>query len=106
MNTYILSAIVRAAAKMSLSDFLRQRLFLPLGIHDWFWEKSPDGIEKGGWGLYIRPEDMGKIGTMLLDGGLYNGKRILSSRYINAALLPKMTAPTSYGDFNYGYQIW
>jgi len=43
-------------------EILTQRLFKPLQIESHYWEKSPDGYEKGGWGLYLKPDDMAKIG--------------------------------------------
>ncbi|RAZ13912.1 hypothetical protein DK853_52400, partial [Klebsiella oxytoca] len=62
LNTYMLSAIVRRVTGKSLSGFLRERLFTPMGITDFHWETCPRGIEKGGWGLYIKPEDLAKLG--------------------------------------------
>ena len=53
LNTYLLSAIVCRRTGGSLTDFLQERLFTPMGITDVLWEKCPMGVEKGGWGLYI-----------------------------------------------------
>jgi CubicO group peptidase (beta-lactamase class C family) len=106
MNTYMLTAIVVKKSGMSLTELLKEKLFEPLGITDFFWEKGPEGIEKGGWGLYIRPEDMAKVGIMLQNGGRYGEKRILSESYTTAATSCHAVAPDSFGDFNYGYQIW
>ncbi|MBQ7011011.1 MAG: serine hydrolase [Clostridia bacterium] len=106
MNTYMLAAIAVKKSGTDLSEFLKQRLFEPLSITDVFWEKGPEGIEKGGWGLYIRPEDMAKVGIMLQNGGTYRGKRILSEEYVKKATSSHARAPESFGDFNYGYQIW
>ena len=66
MNSYMLAAIVCEITGMTLSEFLQPRLFEPLGIGDYFWEKCPDGIEKGGFGLYCRPEDMLKFGLVYI----------------------------------------
>ncbi len=106
MNSYILAHIVVRTAKMSMTDFLRDRLFLPLGIHSYFWEKSAEGVEKGGWGLYLSCESWAKIGHMMLCGGAFFGRRILSEGWVRRSDMTHATAPEINGDFNYGYQLW
>ena len=106
LNTYMLSVIVRRRSGMDLTDLLQQRLFKPMGITDVLWERCPMGVEKGGWGLYIRAEDLAKLGQLVMDGGLWRGERLLSRSYLRAALTPRAVPPASTGDFNYGYQIW
>lgn len=106
MNTYMLSAIVREVSGESLSEYLRPRLWEPLDINRVFWECCPMGIEKGGWGLYIRQEDFAKIGQLLLQGGVWNGRRLLSQSWVDAATSAQIRTPESCGDYNYGYQMW
>ncbi len=106
LNTYLLSAVVKRVSGQGLGDYLRERLFEPLGITEWFWETCPEGIEKGGWGLYIGNEDLAKIGQMVLQGGVWNGKRLLSEEWLQSATEFQATTPENYGAFNYGYQIW
>lgn len=106
LNTYLLSAIVSKTSGKSMSDFLKKRLFDPMGITDTFWECCPVGIEKGGWGLYIRAEDMAKLGQLVLSGGVWNGKKLISRAYIAAATKAHVVPPPETGDFDYGYQIW
>ena len=106
LNTYMLSAIVRRRSGQGLTEFLRQRLFAPMGITDVLWEKCPMGVEKGGWGLYIRAEDLAKLGQLVLNGGIWQGRRLISGEYLRRALTPHAVPPASTGDFHYGYQIW
>jgi len=106
MNTYLLAAIVCKVSGETMSSYLERKLFKPLGINEYYWETCPDGIEKGGWGLYIRPEEMAKIGQLVLNKGRWKRKRIVSAEWIKMATTAYMTAPESYGDFNYGFQIW
>lgn len=106
LNSYILAALVTRLSGMSLSDFLTQRLFAPMGIADFYWETSPEGIEKGGWGLYLSPEDLGKLGQLVMDGGIWQGKRLISSEFLDAATSAQVQTPLNCGDFNYGWQIW
>jgi CubicO group peptidase (beta-lactamase class C family) len=106
LNSYMLSVIVNTLSGKSMSEFLDERLFQAMGIMGYFWEKCPKGIEKGGWGLYIRPEDMGKLGQLVMDKGLWHGKRLISEEWISAATAPRQTPPEDFGDYDYGYQIW
>ena len=106
LNTYILSAIVYKKTGKHLLEYLSERLFEPLGIVNYAWEKCPMGIEKGGWGLYMRPEDMGKIGMLVMDGGVWEGKRIISEEYLKSATTAHAKVPPDMGSFDYGYQMW
>ncbi len=106
LNSYMLSAIIKERSGMTLSEFLDMTVFGALNITDYYWEKCPMGLEMGGWGLYIRREDMAKLGLLVMQNGVWNGKRIISERYIAEATKAKATVPIEYGDYNYGYHIW
>lgn len=106
MNTYVLAAIVCKLSGESLSSYLERKLFAPLGITEYYWETCPYGIEKGGWGLYIRPEDMAKLGQLVMQRGRWKRRRIISAEWITLATTAHMITPEDYGDFNYGFQIW
>ncbi len=67
--TYMLSAIVQKATGMTVLDYLKPRLFEPLGIEHPTWETSPQGISTGGFGLSIRTEDIAKFGQLYLQKG-------------------------------------
>ena len=105
MNSHILAAIVCKVSGMSLSDFLRERLFGPMGITNFYWEKSPEDIECGGWGLYMFPDDMAKLGVLVLNGGKWEGKSLVPEDYIKAAVSKQNAVPDG-GGFDYGYHIW
>ncbi len=106
LNTYMLSAIVCRKTGKTLTGFLQERLFEPMGITNVHWETCPKGIEKGGWGLYIRTEDLAKLGQLVMNGGLWNGRRLVSEAYIAAATTAHAIPQKETGDFNYGYQMW
>ena len=105
-NTFMLSAIVKKVSGMGLSDFLDRRLFEPLGIYNYYWEKSGEGIELGGWGLYISPEDFAKIGILLLDGGLLGNKQLISKDYVELATRAHAFDTGSAYGYDYGFQMW
>ncbi len=47
------------------------------------WVADPTGINERGWGLTLSPVDMAKIGQLYLDDGMWNGKQIVSTEWIN-----------------------
>ena len=110
MNSYLLSAIVCKKTGMSLKEYLTPRLFEPLGIPTVTWETCPLGIEKGGWGLYLRTVDMVKLGQLYLQNGRWNGngeeKQLIPEDWIKEST--KIQMPTRETDHSsgYGYQIW
>jgi CubicO group peptidase (beta-lactamase class C family) len=106
MNSYMLSAIVKKKSGKNMMEFLKERMFDPLGIENIYWEKSPEGIEKGGWGLYIIPEDLAKIGQLVLNKGLWNKKRIISKKWIEEYTKSHAKTPNVIGEFDYGYHVW
>ena len=106
MNTYILARIVALRTGTSLTDFVRTRILEPLHIENFFWEVGPEGVEKGGWGVYMSAESWAKLGVMMLDGGVFEGKRILSEEWVKEASRAHATTPDSAGPYNYGYQLW
>lgn len=106
MNTYLLSALVKEVSGQGLMDYLRPRLWEPLGIRNVFWETCPEGIERGGWGLYLCPEDFAKLAQLVMQNGKWNGKQLISSGYIRRATRPLVSVPENYGAFDYGFQFW
>lgn len=106
LNSYMLAAIIRRQTGRSMTELLKERLFTPMGVSGFHWEVCPGGIEKGGWGLYIKPEDLAKLGQLVMDGGVWRGRRLLSRAYIDAATAVHAKVPEGLGDFDYGYQIW
>lgn len=106
MNTYMLSAILRRKTGMSLVDYLKPRLFEPLGISRYTWETCPKDTEKGGWGLSLCLEDAAKLGQLYLQQGMWEGKRILSQEWVQEATRAQIATPNGECKFGYGYQIW
>ena len=105
MNTYMLSAIVTELTGMSLFDFCKERLFDPMGIKRVFWESCPQSITKGGWGLFMRIEDMAKMGQLYLQKGEWNGQQLVPAEWVQESL--SWQAETGSEDNeHYGYQLW
>lgn len=115
MATFMLSAIVQKVTGEKIADYLRPRLFEPLGITGYDWEESPEAINSGGWGLRIKTEDMAKFGLLYLQKGMWNGKQILPAEWVEEATtfkidqapaaLPEVKAKSDWMQ-GYCYQFW
>lgn len=115
LGTYMLSAIVQKVTGQKTIDYLKPRLFEPLGIQGMDWETDTKGINTGGWGLRLKTEDMAKFAELFLQKGNWNGKQILPASWIEEASTMKImqdpTAPQSKKDSSdwlqgYCYQMW
>lgn len=123
VGTQILSGILASATGKSVIDFATENLFQPLGIkaprntiihnkeehiaflkdkHVSGWMVDPKGVNTAGWGLCLAPRDMAKIGQLYLNGGLYDGRRILSSKWIEDSVKEK----SRWGELPYGFLWW
>ena len=108
-GTYMLSAIVQKATGQTVLDYLRPRLFEPLGIENPTWEASPQGISAGGYGLSVRTEDIAKFGQLYLQKGKWEGMQIVPETWVEAATARQTSNgsnPKSDWDQGYGYQFW
>jgi hypothetical protein len=77
--TYMLSTVLQKATGTDLMDYLRPRLFEPLGIRNPSWEKSRDGITLGGYGLKVTTEDLARFGQ--LRKGQWRGKPLVPATW-------------------------
>lgn len=110
MNTYMLAAALKRRAGVGMTEFLRTRLYEPLGIANYDWELCPDGIEKGGWGLAMTLEDIAKLGQLYLNGGVWDvdgeKRRLLSEEWVRESTRLQVPTPKGECRCGYGYQIW
>ncbi len=107
--TYMLSVIVQRVTGLKLIDYLRTRLFEPLGIQDPVWEECPMGYNTGGFGLSVKTEDIARFGQLYLNLGEFNGRRILAGEWIKEATgfhISNGSDPDSDWNQGYGYQFW
>jgi DNA-binding NarL/FixJ family response regulator len=99
---HILSPILQQATGMTTLDFARQYLFEPLGIHDAMLEQDPQGYYDGWGDLSLHPQDMAKIGFLFLNKGQWDGKQIISSKWVEEASQAHMDT----GGDPHGYGWW
>lgn len=107
--TYALSAIVQRLTGRRMVEYLQPRLFAPLGIPAPRWDTSPQGIDVGGWGLWLTTADIAAFGQLYLRRGLWNGARLLPEAWVAAATARQVpNGPSLNIDWvqGYGYQFW
>ena len=104
---HLLSIIIAQASGMDTHEFAKQYLFIPLGITGTVWLNDNQGYPKGCVGLQLSPHDMFKLGQLYLQGGEYQGERIISAEWIYESTRPQISTQRViiYGE-NYGYLWW
>ena len=122
-GTYVLSAAVQKRSGQKVVDYLETRLWQPLGIEKPVWQESPQGVNTGGWGLYLKTEDLAAMGLCILNGGKFGGKQVIPADWV--AEMGKNHVPSVNAGINqhqaaargmdptdndwmqgYGYQMW
>ena len=128
LGIQILAGIIESATGERLIDIANRDLFKPLGIpqhiihgdsskEDQFdflmnkdprkneWYSDPTGMVTAGWGICLSATDMAKIGQLVLQGGEYDGRRVVSEEYIADMVTPHQKLGERFGFLSYGY-MW
>ena len=106
-STSLLAAIIEQATGRPLSDYAAERLYGPLGITNFQWNREIGGVghTSGGFGLHMTSRDMAKLGYLYLHHGEWDGVQIIPADWVVAST--SIQAPTPPGNSpNYGYQWW
>jgi CubicO group peptidase (beta-lactamase class C family) len=105
--SHLLSVVLTEAAGISTLEFARAYLFDPMGFSDAAWLQENRGYYTGGMGLRITARDMVKIGQMFLDGGVYQGTRIIPSSWVSESTASHLGTGNAvpFGQ-EYGYLWW
>lgn len=108
--SYMLSVILEKVTGEKLKDYLKSRLFRPLGFSEkLWWETSPQGYHTGGFGLNISVEDIAKFGIFVKNQGVWKDKQLLNKEWFVDAVKPWSDSSNTWGGencFGYGYQFW
>jgi len=100
--TELLPYIFRKETGQDLEEYGKKYLFTPLSI-DYFWKRTYLGVIDSEGGLFLRGEDLAKIGYLFLHDGMWNNKRIVSSDWVKQSLTPRIDAEEG---MKYGYKWW
>jgi CubicO group peptidase (beta-lactamase class C family) len=115
--TYTLGSIVQRNSGLPLTEYLRPRLFDPLGIGPVGWQTWPSGRQPGrqpdrqqGFsGLFARTEDLAKLGLLHLQGGIWDGRQLLAADWVAQATSEQVANPDRENpdwQQGYGFQFW
>lgn len=109
-NTIILSFILEKVTGKSVSEYMSQKVWQPLGaVNPALWNLDhKDGKEKAYCCFYSNARDFARIGKLYLNNGLWNDQRIISEDYVTASTCPAYYLKDGNGNLvdYYGYQIW
>lgn len=128
LGIQILAGIIERASREKCIDFANRNLFEPLGLpkrilhgdsskEDQFnylmnknprkyeWYCDPQGTVTAGWGLCMSAAEMATVGELVLNRGMYNGRKVISAEYIDDMLKPHLKLDERFGYMNYGY-LW
>ena len=103
-TSHLLSIILTKASDMSTKAFAEKYLFEPLDISIGGWDRDPKGYYMGGNNMAMTPRDMLKIGQLMLNGGTYNGQRIVSKTWVRDSF--QTYTRSNYNPYDYGYMWW
>jgi CubicO group peptidase (beta-lactamase class C family) len=104
-ETHVVGALLRAATKMPVSEYLSEKIWKPAGMESdaTWWLESPDGLEVGGSGLSATLRDYARFGQFMLAEGVVNGERVLPDGWVQEAGMPKEVGGKKV---EYGYMLW
>lgn len=104
-SAYLAGVVVSCALKEDLYEYLNRKLFKPLGILNLTATRCPDGYFYGASGMELTVHELSKIGLLLYNGGVYEGRRLLSEEYVKEATsLQQMNREGGYGYFVWKYR--
>jgi CubicO group peptidase (beta-lactamase class C family) len=109
--TYTLAAIVQRVTGERLTDYLRPRLFDPLGIGPVAWSQRPRGRDVGFSGMFATTDAVARLGLLYLRGGMWEGRRLLPAEWVAEATRPHVSTAGGYAQGpdwrqGYGFQFW
>jgi CubicO group peptidase (beta-lactamase class C family) len=103
-STHLLSAILARATGKSTWEYANEKLAAPMGFRIRPWQRDPQGIYFGGNDMYLTPRQMLRFGQMYLDGGVYQGRRIVPEAWVRESVRPRTTSP--FNGHGYGLGWW
>lgn len=104
----LLGAAIGRAAGTRVDSFLESELFAPMGFENVRWERGlPNGLPHGGGGLFLRPRDLAKLGTLMATRGRWQGRQLISEAWIRESTQMTAVSRTLGGrPASYGYLWW
>jgi CubicO group peptidase (beta-lactamase class C family) len=107
--TLLLSFLLKKTTGSYIDEYAAEQLFKPLGIHDFYWKRTPGGLPDTEGGLYLDPHDLAKIGLLYQHEGNWEGRQLIPREWVQASLHLHIQTqrPIESGPaWGYGYQWW
>ncbi len=106
-DPHLVSCVIQHATGQTEEELMRDNVFEPLGITDYYWEKTREGYTHGPTSLHLRPRDMARIGQLVLQRGQWQGEQLIDTAWIDTSTSPRTTLPPDYPpELGYGYYWW
>ena len=105
-GSHLLAVILEEVTGRDPLDYGNEKLFGPLGMTPETWARSPQGERIGGFGLELTARDMARFGYLYLNGGIWDGERIVPADWVAASTTWQSTGDATGGWAAYGYQWW
>ena len=103
-TSHLLSVILTKASGMSTRAFANKYLFDPMNIRIGGWDRGPEGYYMGGNNMAMSPQDLLKIGELMMNTGRYGGHQIVSRSWILESV--QSYTQSNFNPYNYGYMWW
>ena len=104
-GSHLMSAVIRAATGQLATTYAEAHLFGPLGIDTYHWKITPAGLPDTEGGLYLRTEDLARIGYLYLRGGRWGDRQVVPREWVEASVARRVDGVNQQG-WGYGYQWW
>ncbi|MCB1493758.1 MAG: serine hydrolase [Rhodobiaceae bacterium] len=101
--TAVIAHLIARGTGMPIDAYAREKLFGPLGIATFEWNRGDDGIPSAASGLRMSARDLARIGQLVLDDGVHDGRRIVPKDWLDRSFTPRATLETG---LRYGYFWW
>jgi CubicO group peptidase (beta-lactamase class C family) len=99
----LLAYIFRNETGQDIEDYARNHLFMPLGIREYHWKRSPLGEVDSEGGLFLPDYELAKIGELYRHLGMWHGNRVIGEEWVRDSVTPRSDPGDGY---RYGYQWW
>ena len=104
-GSHLMSGIIKHSTGKYVDEYAESYLFGPLGIPDYHWKQTPTRYPDTEGGLYLEAEQLAKIGYLYLNGGVWDGERIVTEEWVEASTA-RHADPVNQAGWGYGYQWW
>ena len=101
----LLAHVFQRATGMDVEEYAARNLFGPVGIRDWFWKRTPNGVPDTEGGLYLAPEDLARLWYLFLREGQWNGRQVVTRDWVRQSVAPAVAVGNRPGT-HYGLKWW